>query len=404
MSPLFTVRRIALASSFSLLAACGSYDAITQKGKIDYKTTAQSKPLDIPPDLTSVTADERFVVPDVGSRGVATASGMNVGLAAGTSVVGNSGPAVLAQGTEARIERSGNQRWLVVNRPADQVWPIVREFWLQSGFVLKEDKPEIGILETDWAENRAKIPLDGVRKLVGKVFDGLYSSDELDRYRTRIERADGNTEVYISHRGLREVYADSSQVRTVWTPRASDPELEAEFLNKLLARFVGEENKRVADNKAAAASTTATAATAATATTDPRARIVRAGNERRLQVRENFDRTWRRVGLGLDRVGFTVEDRDRSKGLYFVQYRESGDKPVAKDDGKPGFFARLLSFGKDANAKPIPADEGRVEGRYRIRVAPVEGRTEVTVLNAEGQPVSAGTAEKVLGMLESELR
>lgn len=400
MYPLSTVCRLAVASSLVLVSACGTYDAISQKGKVDYKTTAQSKPLDIPPDLTSVTADERFVVPDVGSRGFATASGMSAG--APVSAAGPSGPSVLTQATDARIERSGNQRWLVVKRPAEQVWPVVREFWLQSGFVLKEDKPEIGILETDWAENRAKIPLDGVRKVIGKVFDGIYSSDELDRYRTRIERVDGATEIYISHRGLREVYADSSQVRTVWTPRASDPEMEVEFLNKLLAKFVGEEVKQAAEIKTAKATGGATAD--ATAVADPRARIARVGNDRRLQVRENFDRTWRRVGLALDRTGFTVEDRDRSKGLYFVQYRDSSDKPRKKEDDKPGFFSRMFSFGKDANAASIPEDTGTLEGRYRVRVAPVEGRSEVSVLNAEGQAVSAATAERVLGMLESELR
>lgn len=396
--PRITVVTLTTAALAAGLSSCGSFEKISEKGKVDYKTTAQAKPLDIPPDLTSVSADDRFVVPDVGSRGVATASAANspVGTA-GAGATSAGGQAVLVQATDARIERNGNQRWLVVNRPVEQVWPLVREFWLQSGFVLKVDRPEIGILETDWAENRAKIPMDGVRRIVGKVFDGLYSSDELDRYRTRIERTESGTEIFISHRGLREVYEDATNVKTIWTPRASDPELEAEFLNRILLRLAGDATKSAADVK--------TAAAPVANQPESRVKLVQVSDtERRLQVREGFDRTWRRVGLALDRTGFAVEDRDRSKGTYFVQYRSPdervGGKPAPKVDDKPGFLTRVFSSGSKDKANA----EVRLEGRYRIRVATADGRTEVSATSNEGQPLTTALAERILGMLESELR
>jgi outer membrane protein assembly factor BamC len=132
----------------------------------------------------------------------------------------------------------GNQRWIVVKRPADQILPIIRDFWQESGFLITFDQPALGILETDWAENRAKLPQDFIRQTIGKVFDSLYSTGERDRFRTRLERsAAGETEIYVSHRGMIEVYASNAQKdQTVWQPRPADPELEAEFLRRIMVQ------------------------------------------------------------------------------------------------------------------------------------------------------------------------
>lgn len=74
--------------------------------------------------------------------------------------------AVLPPQTGITLEQDGNQRWLRIAAPADQVWPKVREFWTSNGFALKRDDPTIGIMETDWVENRADIPQDGVRAIL----------------------------------------------------------------------------------------------------------------------------------------------------------------------------------------------------------------------------------------------
>ncbi|MCE2679626.1 MAG: outer membrane protein assembly factor BamC [Burkholderiales bacterium] len=378
-SPL--IRHASMLTLFGVLAACGTIDKLNERGKIDYKNTTQSKPLDIPPDLTAVTADERFIVPDIGAKGVATASGLAGESGAPVQV---SGTPVLQKALDVKLEKSGNQRWLVVNRPPEAVWPVVREFWLQSGFNLKIEKPEIGILETDWTENRAKIPMDGVRRIVGKVFDGLYSSDELDRYRTRLERSESGTEIYISHRGLLEAYADNQKIQTVWQPRPADPELEAEFLNRLVVKLAGEAPKVAAvEGKAPLVAAKAV--------------INSDGTQKRLIVSENFDRAWRRVGLALDRTGFTVEDRDRSKGMYFVQYNSPEGQEV-KQEGD-GFFSKLFGGGK----KTVDVDLNP-QSRYRIKVATSNNKSEVTVLNTEGVAVKTSAADKILALLENELR
>src|SRR5262249_19508011 len=188
------------------------------------------------PDLTAPQRDQRYVLPD--TPATATLSTYEQGRK-DSARAGQAG--VLTPIEELRIERAGSERWLVVPLPAEKVWPMVKEFWQESGFLIKLEAPEAGVMETDWAENRARIPDAGVIKdFLGKLFDSIYSSSERDKFRTRLERtADGkSTEVYISHRGMVEVYKEGlTKQETVWQARPVDPGLEAEFLRRLMVRL-----------------------------------------------------------------------------------------------------------------------------------------------------------------------
>ncbi|GAA4429242.1 outer membrane protein assembly factor BamC [Acidovorax lacteus] len=344
--------------------------SVLEGDKIDYKSAAKGSTLEVPPDLTQLSRDTRYAVPGTS----VSAAAMQAGQAARPVGTANTAPATLS---DVRIERDGNQRWLVVSRPADQLWEPVRDFWLQNGFTLDLDQANLGIMETDWAENRAKLPQDIIRSTLGKLIDSVYSTGERDRFRTRLERnASGGTDIYISHRGLIEVYNSSTKDTTVWQPRANDPELETEFLRRLMVKLgVSEEQAK--------------AVAAAPATRAPAARVVNVGNTPAVQLEEAFDRAWRRVGLALDRTGFTVEDRNRSEGVYFVRY-------VAPDAQKkePGFLGKL--FSSAAPAKP-PL-------KYRIVVRSQGSATTVSVLNEAGAPESSANAERIVRVIADELK
>jgi outer membrane protein assembly factor BamC len=262
----------------------------------------------------------------------------------------------------------------------------VKEFWQGQGFLIKIENPEIGVMETDWAENRAKIPMDPIRSLIGKAVDGLYSTGELDKFRTRLERgsASGTTEIYISHRGMEEVYTSSEQSNTRWQPVPPNPELEAEFLRRLMLRFGVEDARAKAelvpgDEKI------------------ERAKLVKAADgSGMLELTDTFDRAWRRVGLALDRVGFTVEDRDRSKGYYFVRYVDpqiDGQRSADKDKG----FLSKLAFWKSEPSK-IKAEQ------YRILVRQAGSASEVQVQNKDGQPENSDTSRRILSLLHEQLK
>lgn len=358
----------------SLLAGCSTIRDVMEGERIDYKSSATKAPsLDIPPDLTQLNRESRYVVPGT----AVTASSYQVGQAAPQTA-----PTAAVAVGDVRVERAGTQRWLVINRPADKLWGPVRDFWLESGFLLAQDQENLGIMETDFAENRAKLPQDFIRSALGKILDGAYSTGERDKFRTRLERRpDGGTEIFISHRGMVEVITGAKSGNavtgdsTVWQPRPADPELEAEFLRRLMVKLgVAQEQSR---------------ALVAAGATKQTSRSTVVNNLPVVQIDEGFERAWRRVGLALDRTGFTVEDRDRSQGVYFVRYIE----PVA-NKSEPGFFSKLFS---GSPAAPAPL-------KYRIAVKSQGESTTVSVLNAQGAPESSANAQRIVQVIADDLK
>lgn len=348
-------------------AALFSGCTVLQEDKIDYKSAQRGSTLEVPPDLTQLNRDNRFSVPGA----TVTASGFEAGQPAQPG-----GSTAASTVGDVRIERAGSQRWLVVDRPADALWEPVRSFWQENGFVLELDQEALGIMETDWAENRAKLPQDFIRRTLGRVLDSLYSTAERDRFRTRLERTpSGGTEIYISHRGMIEVYTNTQKEDTRWQPRPADVELETEFLRRLMVRL--------GVSEAQSQAITATAPVVAAA------RVTTANNVPVMQFEDGFDRGWRRVGLALDRTGFTVEDRNRSQGIYFVRYVE----PRA-DKGQPGLISRMFGASRAEDA-PV---------RYRVSVVSTDNITTVTVLSSEGQPDSSENAQRILKLLADDLK
>jgi len=374
----------ALALALTGLAGCSSLNSMMEPGRIDYKSAGKSQTpsLEVPPDLTQLQRDNRYAIVESNS-GTATASGYN--LQQGARPAAGATAATVAPSTagDVHIERAGSQRWLVTKQTPEALWPQLKDFWQEAGFLINVDEPQAGIMETDWAENRAKIPQGIIRETLGKALDSLYSTGERDKFRTRIERApDGTTEIYISHRGAQEVLTGLQKDSTVWTPRPSDPGLEAEFLSRLMVRLGAEP----AQAKAAVAGAPALQA---------RAKLAKGNDGAYVEVDEGFDRAWRRIGLALDRVGFTVEDRDRNQGVYFVRYVDQGRD--AQNKGEKGFFSRLFSFGSN--------DEKSKEAqRYRVSVKGSGDISRVVVLNNSGKPETSPIADKILSLLNEQLK
>jgi len=218
------------------LAACSSMELPTKK--IDYKSAGKLPSLEVPPDLTRPSTDDRFVVPSAGGKGTATYSEYDKDRA-GRPQLANTNAAVLPTIQDARIERAGTQRWLVVKGEPSQLWPVIKDFWQETGFIVNVEAPEAGVMETDWAENRAKLgDIGAIRGFLARALDSVYSTAERDKFRTRLERgATGTTEIYVSHRGMEEVYIDQDKEHTRWQPRKADPDLESLMLSRMMMRF-----------------------------------------------------------------------------------------------------------------------------------------------------------------------
>ena len=358
----------------ALTACATTFDG----NKVDYKSQGKQAPtLEVPPDLSLLTKNAQASVP-VG--GAANASSFQTNAVAASTATANATAANVLG--DVRVVRDGTQRWLVTDRAPEKLWELIKKFWTDNGLTISIDQPNLGIMETDWNENRAKLPQDGIRKYLGKVLDGLYSTNERDKYRTRLERtANGGSEIYISHRGLFEDYANEARTTLVWKPRAVDPELEAEFLKRLMVRLGGTQDAAIAalDQPKGAVIVAQSLA---------RASIEQDATQSSLLLRDVFDQAWRRVGLSLDRTNFTVEDRDRNKGIYFVRY-------VGPDAEKnqPGFLARMFGAKSKESLQ-----------KYQILVTGETAKTKVRVADTTGKVLNTEDAKNILKVLQSDLK
>lgn len=374
-----------------LLNACGSMDKTDDEGgilsdrRVEYKKQKQaSLDLEIPPDLTKSTIKEGLSVPGQGSNATVYSDYVKGRGGLNRQADGAVHEAVLPQVSDISVQKDGNTRWLLIDSPAESVWPRVVEFWRESGILLVEENPSVGIMQTDWIENRADIKGGILTRTLRKVVDGLYSSATRDQYRTRIERgqAPGTTEVYLTHSGMEEKFtADSTRNDVdrdiIWTPRPSDPELEAEMLARMMV-FMGVSEAKVKREVAQKEKL------------QPKAQIQKTGDGAiALLIKEEFARAWRRTGVALDQVGFVVEDRDRSKGIYYVRYRD----PMALEK-KEGFFTKLFKKEeKDENAD-----------QYLVKLTELGEETEAVVLDPEGERSQSETAERILTLLHEKMR
>lgn len=365
---------LALFSLGACSAISNKLDEVSPEKKAEYKKSQTLPALEVPPDLTKSTIDDTMAVPDIDPKSSATLSSYNEERGGTQAARGEN---VLPQQSNIRFEREGDKRWLVMEGTPEVVWPKVREFFLQNGFLIKEEDPRIGILETDWLENRADIPKDPIRSVISKVFDSLYSAATRDKYRVRLERGKdpNSTEIFLSHRGVEEVVQGNS---TIWQNRPSDPELEIEMLNRMVVFFGVDEQKAkslLAREKDV-----------------PHAQFTRdAAGHSFLTLDEDFSRGWRRTGIALDRVGFTVEDRDRSRGLYYVRYAD----PL-KEEKKEGYLSKLKFWGS--------SDKKTESVQYLVSVTGEGATTHVAVLNKDGAPETSETSNRILALLHEQLK
>jgi len=378
-------RMTVLTCGVLLLGGCGSatLDEYLPDKSVEYKREKQAdRNLEVPPDLTSTRVNDRMRVPD-NYVGVATnySEFMTDRRLRGADGGGSTINAVVPENPDMRIQRDKDMRWLVIDASADAVWDRVLDFWQDQGILLEEQDPELGIMRTSWLENRASIERDIITDTIRSVFDGLYETSERDQYRLRFERlGDNRTEIFLTHYGMQEVIqadVNAQTQTTVWTPRDRDPELEIVMLRRLMV-FLGAADERARSQLAAAGRS------------ETRSQLVQGRDGVKLVIGEDFARSWRLVGLSLDRVGFAVEDRDRSEGVYYVRYND----PAA--EAEQGGLLSSLKFWGD--------DEGKDSPEYRIRLAPENKNTVVTVLDAEGQRDQTNTARRILNLLREQIR
>lgn len=360
---------VALAGALSL-SACSTIEEITGSGEsVEYKSVVSGDPLSIPPDLTQANQNTRYVAPE----GVARLSDYIDGQRKQSA---NPADRVLPQSADIQVMRDGSMRWLVVNEPAEELYPKLVEFWNDQGFTIHNENPRAGIIETDWAENRAKIPEGWLRSALGSILDQVFDSGERDRFTTRMERVNGKTEVYVSHQHMEETpTADGTGFK--WVFGKESPGVNAAMLTRMMV-YLGSDQQ-------SAAQKIQQAEDGGINKLSPNVD----DNQAALTINEPFDRAWRRVGVAIDSARFTVEDRNRSQGDYYIRYL---DTDTGEKIEQPNIFSRV--FGGRNTAEPL---------KLRVHLQDVASGTEVTVLDNNGQRLTDDTARRVINVLAKNL-
>lgn len=387
-----TLRLAALLPAAFLMTGCTFLGINFDDEKVKYETSNSRANLEVPPDLTPVKNEGRFDVPARSGAVSANAEAARQAAAA----AGQQDPSssvIVPETVVVKVMREGGDRWLRVNATPEQLWPVVQDFWPSVGLIVRRQDAKTGYMETEWAENKAKLPQDIIRRTIGKVLDFAYSTGEQDQYRTRIERNDdGTTDIFITHRSMVEVVTGSQNDSTVWQPGPTDPTMEAEMLQRLALRIEGEFNPKL-NAKAEEARAEAVHEALQPQPVPSKVHLLKneAGAVESLTLAEPFDRAWRTVGLVIDRMGFELVDRDRAAGYYLVRYLDPEYEQKEKE--KQGFFTNL--FGSDKAIEPP---------QYRIHLADNGAATGITVQSEEGGADQTGVAPKILNLLAEQLR
>jgi len=301
-----------VALSLLVLAACST---TSQEKRAEYKTQADSvQPLEVPPEFTAPVSDGRYALPAKDRQNSATYSDFSKGVATKPPAVAQ----VLPVNVAVHLERNGAQRWLVVDAPVENIWGGVKAFWLERGFLLESEDAGAGVMVTDFLENKANLPQSGVKSTLARVFDSLRPYGERDQFRTRIERSkDGAaTEIYISHHGLQES-PKSKADKTIWLPRNTDPELENIVLQQLMAKLNGAQLVVKAAEPVVAEVVALPVA---------KVKWLEAAGKKSIIIEADFEKSWRKVGLALDKARIVVEDKNRDGKIFYLS--ASADKKI----------------------------------------------------------------------------
>lgn len=392
-NPVFPLRTVAALTLVSMLSACSSFripflSDSTEKDPsyANARSTIKNRSLEVPPDLTAPGGSAGFSIPGLA----------NLQLSSSGQKILETG-AVLPSFEKARMEYAGSQRWLVIKAPVETVWPEARKFWLDQGFKFTSENPALGMLETDFLEQKPELPIGPIRGLIARGLGTLYSTGIVDQYRMRLERSiePGSTEIYISHQGMEEVFTNRDQTETRWTTRKPDPELEAAMLKKLLVRFGITDD--TATKMVSGSATAANANSSKTqAVTSAKAQILTTEGVAVLQINEGFERAWRRVGLALERNGYTITDRDRQKGVYFI-------KPgaILQANEEQGFFSRLAFWRSNDQKLPGPSIN---TPEYQILVVGSGENTLIRTIDKDSTQQTDSNSRRILEPLLEELR
>jgi outer membrane protein assembly factor BamC len=301
--------------------------------KINYYSDKSVTSLEVPPDLTKPTYENSFrlseYVSDIDSNTVNLTN---------KDKLEEQKQKILSMSSDIKVKKSGTRRWLVVDKNPDLIWDLSRQFLKEKGFVIKKSNKKIGVMETDYLENkRPDIPaksMGWIRSMLQSTIDNVnYTLPSVDSYKIRVEPLDSvnMSEVHLSISSMAEVITGTgNDETTLWQSKERNIALENEMLYELMLYLGGD---------------------SATA----RERIINAKEDdkisvnltdgingfAKLQFELNLIDTWDNMSWALSDLNVNLEDKDLKEKTFYIQVARTSDK---------GIMSKI--FGEDAIFSP----------------------------------------------------
>ncbi len=350
-----------------IFAGCSLFDqSDTSNQSVASSTPTNS--LEMPPNLIKPTADNRYNLPASGEAKLSDFSAL------GDVKTIDSDSRLLPVETDAYLVNYGGFKVLVIERSPEEVWSLLKSFWVQNGFEIEKEIPETGFIETNWVESREKVSDGLIRNTLSRIFNGLYDTGERDKFRIRVERTNaGFSEISVVHKGLIQVASDDRFDPTVvWVNKDSDQQLEELYLRKIIT-FISAKGEQDSDSIKIVKNSSSS--------------LKGDGNNNFIELDLNFDAAWKSVGLILDRLDFEVEERSKPKGTYLIRY-----KKLEEEKKEKGFLAKIFS-----------SDKKRVDMNvYRIEIKNFENISKIFVFDFETNKRSK-SSQNILAVIHEQL-
>jgi len=295
---------------------------------INYYSNKSVKSLIIPPDLTKPNYEKSFRISEYSDvKQDFVSFDNNEEKPEKVKIIQNK--------EDIKIEKSGKRRWLVVNKDADYLWEMSRDFLKKEGFSIKNSNKKIGIMETEYLENYPEVPdqnIGIIRSMLRKALAQRYALPIVDKYRIRIEPIENNvSEIHLSLSSMQEVVTNSGNdnENTIWQVREKDVALETEMLYRLMLFLGGDEAKskeRIVNAK------------------EKKITLVSQGEGingfGKLTFNLSLIETWDNLAWALDQLNIDIYDKDLKERAIYINIARTSDQ---------GFFTWI--FGDDAVRK-----------------------------------------------------
>lgn len=329
-----------LVTFFSGCSSLPALDEIVKDNSKKYQKAETMPPLDIPPDLSTSRINDEFAEKDDGASYSDYAESANNPLAAKYNVAPSTKPALTGE---------GGSRHLIVYGQSAVIWQRMLDFWAENGMNVKRQDQTLGLMDT------------------------LEDADGY-AYRMRVESGDlpNTLEMYIGAANF-----DSNEQKN-------------ETKLRQLAEYMG--TKHRADRQQVAAVQQQQASQPQAFTSINAVIIDEASDHQALMVDRDFDSTWRSVGRIVDSKYFIVQDRERERGVYFVQYLDPF--LIAKQPDET-LLSKLAFWQDEMDIAP--------DMFFYIKLVTDIDETKVIILDIDQVRTSLPSAKRLLRLIQEEL-